>query len=261
MRCIRSPKRSMFNKTFQMLIPENAGKRLLSVLFPPVCVFCGRVLLKEKDQAATFFAEELCICRKCLARMPVRPQGGRRQPCLSNPYGSDPIPDFEVLVPFRYEEPVVQSLRALKFHDAPYVAKSIAFFMGEAVLAEDGVFDAVIPIPLSSGRLRSRGYNQAELLARPLSEQLHVACLPQFLVRSKSTKQQSRFSDPLRRMENVSGAFRVPDECDVQGLSILVVDDVTTTGSTLHEAAAELYRAGARHVAGVAAASGRKNQT
>jgi predicted amidophosphoribosyltransferase len=74
-----------------------------------------------------------------------------------------------VIVPFRYEEPVVSALRAIKFHDAPYLAGTLSFFMAEAIRMESGEFDAVIPIPLSSERLKKRGYNQAALLAEPLA--------------------------------------------------------------------------------------------
>lgn len=226
-------------------------------LFPPVCVFCGRVLLKEEDESAAFFSNSLQICRKCLAILPFRNPDERRIPCLSNSYESDPISDFEVLVSFLYEGLIMQSLRALKFHDAPYVAESLSFFMSEAILAEDGIFDAVVPIPLSDQRRRRRGYNQAELLAKPLSNRMQIPYVPAFLIRTKNTRQQSRFSDPLLRAQNICGAFSVPDNCDVEGLSLLLVDDVSTTGNTLHEAALTLYGRGARHVAGIVAASGR----
>ena len=229
-------------------------------LFPPVCVFCGRILPKEKDESASFFAEELHVCRRCLALLPLRPPSDRRHPCLSNPYSSDPIPEFEVIVPFRYEEPVVTALRAVKFHDAPYLAETLAFFMTEAVRRECGMFDAVIPIPLSPEHLKKRGYNQAALLAEPLALAMNLPCSKDFLVRTRNTGQQSRFTDPNLRCENVRDAFKVPDSADVTGLSILLADDVATTGSTLHEAALTLYRNGARHVAGIAAASGRTEE-
>jgi len=231
---------------------------LRTALFPPVCVFCGHILLKEKDAAAAFFAQKLQICRGCLAILPLRLPDERCIPCLSNAYDSDPAPDLQVLVPFRYEDPVVFALRAVKFHDAPYLAKVLSFFMSEAILAQETFFDAVIPIPLSAQRRKKRGYNQAELLAEPLASRMNVPYVPSFLIRTKNTRQQSRFSDPLLRTANICGAFSVPDECCLEGLSILLVDDVTTTGNTLHEAAVTLYRRGARYVAGVAAASGRQ---
>lgn len=230
---------------------------LCLALFPPVCVFCGRILINERDEKAAFFALRLQICRTCLAVLPLRLPNERCFPCLSNSYEGDPIPDLFVIAPFLYEDPIVQALRAVKFHDAPYLGTSLSFFMSEAVLANGDVFDAVIPIPLSARRRRKRGYNQAELLAKPLAQRMNVPYLPSFLTRLRHTQQQSRFSNPFLRSANVSGAFAVPDDCDLEGLSILLVDDVTTTGSTLHEAAVTLYKQGARCVAGIAAASGR----
>jgi len=233
------------------------ASRICTAVFPPVCLLCGHILLKEKDPTAAFFSEKLQICTTCMAILPLRYPHERQIKCLSNSYEGDPIPDLEVLVPFRYEDPIVKALRAVKFHDAPYIGTSLSFFMSEAVLAVDAEFDAVIPIPLSAQRRKKRGYNQAELLAEPLAKRMNVPCVPSFLIRTKNTRQQSRFSDPLKRSENMSDAFTVPDGCDIKGLSLLLVDDVTTTGSTLHEAAITLYRNGARYVAGIAAASGR----
>lgn len=233
--------------------------KLSAALFPAVCVFCGHILLREKEAPAAFFSEKLQICRQCLAILPLRFPEDRCIPCLSNSYEGDPASDLQVLVPFRYEEPIVQALRAVKFHDAPYIGTSLSFFMSEAITAAETCFDAVIPIPLSEQRRKKRGYNQAELLAEPLARRMNVAYVPSFLVRTRNTRQQSRFSDPLLRSANICDAFSVPDECDLEGLSILLVDDVTTTGSTLHEAAVTLYRSGAGYVAGIAAASGRNN--
>lgn len=242
------------------VLPE-AKKGLLSIctaLFPPVCIFCGHILLSEKDEAAAFFAQELRICRACMTNLPLRRTDDHLIPCLSNSYDGDPLPDLAVLVPFMYEEPIISALRAVKFHDAPYIAKSLSFFLSESILRMDSNFDAVMPIPLSAKRLRKRGYNQAELLAKPLAQRINIPYLSSFLVRTRHTGQQSRFLDPLLRAANVSGAFTVPENCDLTGLNILLVDDVTTTGSTLHEAAVTLYQSGAGYVAGIAVASGRK---
>lgn len=256
--------RAIMDKITFPNLPKSAARSCIRILedalFPPVCVFCGRILPKETDESAAFFAEELRVCRRCLAVLPLRSPADRRHPCLSNPYSSDPIPGFEVIVPFRYEEPVVTALRAIKFHDAPYLARTLSFFMAEAIRMESGEFDAVIPIPLSSERRKKRGYNQAALLAEPLARAMNLPCPNDFLVRTRNTSQQSRFIDPNLRCENVRDAFKVPDSVDVTGLSILLVDDVSTTGSTLHEAALTLYRNGARHVAGIAAASGRTEE-
>jgi ComF family protein len=245
------------NKSTLFSAVKNDLSALCAALFPPVCIFCGRILIFEREETAAFFAERLRICRGCMATLPLRFPDECLIPCLSNSYDGDPLPDLQVLVPFMYEEPIVSALRAVKFHDAPYIGKSLSFFLSEVILRNETHFDAVIPIPLSEKRLKKRGYNQAELLAKPLAQRMNIPYISSFLVRTRHTGQQSRFSDPLLRAANVCGAFTVPEDCDVQGLSLLLVDDVTTTGSTLHEAAVTLYRSGAGYVAGITVASGR----
>ena len=151
--------------------------------------------------------------------------------CLSNAYDEDPIPNFSVLVPFRYEGEIVPALRALKFHDAPYIA-DFRFFMAESVLRCGTQFDAVLPVPLSDSRLRTRGYNQAGILASEIANRVGLPCLDGFLIRTRKTRQQSRYRDPGLRAANVRGSFAVPDRASVDDLSLLV-DDVFTTGNTL----------------------------
>lgn len=230
---------------------------ITGIFLPPVCIFCKCLIRPKGELAADFFGQVLDVCEKCLARLPFKEFREHVVPCLSNPYENDPIPDLRAVVPFRYQEPIVAALRALKFHDAPYIARALAFFMGEAVLRSEMTFDAVLPVPLSVERQRMRGYNQARLLAEPIAKRLNLPCPEGFLIRTRNTKQQSRYSDPALRSQNVSGAFLVPEDVCLDNLSILLVDDVFTTGSTIHEAALTLYLSGARHVTALTAASGR----
>lgn len=232
---------------------------LKEILMPTVCIFCKSLILPKGEPAADFFGQDLGICEKCLARLPFKEWKDHIVPCLSNPVENDPIPDLCAVVPFRYREPIVSALRALKFHDAPYVARALSFFMGEAITRSGMTFDAVIPVPLSVERLKKRGYNQARLLAEPIAKRINLPCPDGFLIRTRNTKQQSRYTDPALRSQNVSGAFLVPEQACVDNLSILLVDDVFTTGSTIHEAALTLYLAGARHVLALTVASGRHN--
>ena len=93
------------------------------VLFPDVCNFCGTILLPDTDSSANFFSSTLHICRHCLSSLPVFLPDERKRRCLSNPYEGDPIENFEVLVCFRYEEPISSALRLMKFRDAEYYCK------------------------------------------------------------------------------------------------------------------------------------------
>jgi ComF family protein len=108
--------------------------------------------------------------------------------------------------------------------------------------------DIVVPVPLHSGRLRSRGFNQAADLAVHLNVRVVVA-----LVRTRATPSQTDLP-AARRHANVKGAFALRRRHDVRGLRIVVVDDVSTTGATLEACARVLIGAGAASVSAVTAA-------
>jgi competence protein ComFC len=113
-------------------------------------------------------------------------------------------------------------------------------------------FDIIVPVPLHPARLRERGFNQAELLARIVSAETNVRLLPA-LKRIRYTTTQTAF-DRLERMENLRNAFRLRRNMAVRDLRVLLVDDVLTTGSTLSECARVLRAAGAQSVHAITAA-------
>jgi ComF family protein len=108
--------------------------------------------------------------------------------------------------------------------------------------------DLVVPIPLGVKRLRERGYNQAGLLAHPFALALQLPYRPRALKRIKETRTQVGLSIPQRR-KNVEGAFKADPDI-VSGKSVIVMDDVMTTGATLDEAGQALKQAGASQVVG-----------
>jgi ComF family protein len=107
--------------------------------------------------------------------------------------------------------------------------------------------DVVIPIPLHWLRRWTRGYNQSEALAQPLAVGLHLPCRPGWLRRIRSTPQQTQ-QTPSHRKINVKGAFQGRPRTGLAGKTVLLVDDVMTTGSTASEAARALRQAGAARV-------------
>jgi ComF family protein len=106
--------------------------------------------------------------------------------------------------------------------------------------------DLVVPVPLSRKRYKERGYNQIALVAQPFSHQMGLAYSPKVLVREKHTISQVGLS-ALERKKNVEGAFWA-DSNLITGKSILLMDDVATTGSTLAAAASALVASGASRV-------------
>ena len=108
-------------------------------------------------------------------------------------------------------------------------------------------FDLIVPVPLSTTRLRERGYNQAELLASAIAGQLKIPLIANNLIRTRHTLNQAR-THRKDRWTNLKGAFRIKKSFYFSGKSILIVDDLLTTGATASEAAYVLKQAGAGKV-------------
>lgn len=125
---------------------------------------------------------------------------------------------------------------------------SLAFLLGNLLAGHPGItgpYDAVIPVPLHSAKLRARGFNQAQEIARPLAARLRAPLRPELLARAKPTHTQSGLTLTERR-RNVHGAFVAAAE--VRAMRLLLVDDIATTCATLEEAAASLLERGAAGV-------------
>lgn len=139
----------------------------------------------------------------------------------------------------------------LKFRESPELAAHLAGLMrqNESIAHHLSNCDAVLAMPLSRQRLQERGFNQADLLARALHPGKHQA---QWLLRLRHTRAQSECT-LAERLTNVKHAFAVhpAHRARVQGLKLLLVDDVMTTGASLFEAARSLLQAGASEVSAV----------
>jgi len=140
-------------------------------------------------------------------------------------------------------------IQALKFRQqltiAPWLASTLCKSLSNSLLIEKAGFEIVIPIPGGVSRQRERGFNQAVEIARPLARQLHLPLDTSSVSRALETTAQSRLPLKLRK-HNLRNAFACREQFN--GCSILVVDDVMTSGATLHEFARTLKKNGARCV-------------
>lgn len=133
----------------------------------------------------------------------------------------------------------------LKYGRKVAIARTMARYMAPLV-SRDG--DAIlVPVPLHRSRLWRRGFNQSALVARELSRRLSIATQPFALRRVKRTPPLKGMS-PLQRRKTVAGAFRIANKGAVAGKTVILVDDVLTTGSTAEACARALKRAGAARV-------------
>jgi competence protein ComFC len=204
----------------------------LAALAPPVCDFCGYPLAEENT-------------RPCLACRQAAP-GARAAP---NALAGIRSAAF-------FEGPLRQALHSLKYKRDIILADTLAQVLVEAWRAYGLPGDLVLPVPLSRERLRERGYNQAALLARGFADLAGLAYTPTGAARVRPTASQVGLS-ASRRWENLAGAFKGESRA-VAGRTVMLIDDVCTTGSTLRACAEALKAAGAAGVWGLTVARARR---
>ena len=220
-------------------------EEILDALYPPRCAACALVGCDGWcDECADRIAYVTPpVCARC--GTPVHPEGF----CLSCP-GHLLVPEA-VRAVAHFGGVVRAAIHRFKYEKRPSLAPAIARLLIEAwqtPLAEPlhGA-EVVVPVPIHRQRERERGFNQSALLARQFCQNTGLPLLPDVLERTVYRQPQVGLDESKRR-ENVRGAFRVVHPSAVSGKSVLLVDDVWTTGSTLNEAAKTLLAAGAVRV-------------
>ena len=162
-------------------------------------------------------------------------------------------PSFRLLRSWAvFENPVQNALHRLKYRRDIGLGEALSDQISEFVKQLGWPIKILVPIPLGKKRLRERGYNQVAMVALPLSMRLGLDYEPGALVRARETRSQVGLS-AVERQENVKGVFEA-DMAKVNGQTVLLMDDVSTTGATLSSAADALYASGAREVYAVTVA-------
>ncbi|MBI4037486.1 ComF family protein [Candidatus Curtissbacteria bacterium] len=217
---------------------------VLDLFFPKKCVSCHR------------FGNYLCNnCRENLKQAaPVCPVCGRQAVAgVTHPGCKRRLTLDGLVAPFKYEGPVKQMITKIKYKFAYDISKRLV----EIVCEELWRFRLpqefkLVPIPLHAARRRWRGFNQAELIIKNINNEYKVE-YSDLLVRVRNTKSQVGLKKD-QRAGNIKGAFAVKAGFGVKGKSLIIVDDVFTSGSTMNEACRVLKKAGAASVWGMAAA-------
>ncbi|MFZ5822714.1 MAG: ComF family protein [Chloroflexota bacterium] len=207
----------------------------LDLLFPPVCGGCGKTGTRWcADCQDKVQPVRDPVCDVC--GLPVT-HNGLCSRCAQERPAYTALRSWAV-----FEKPVQTALHRLKYRRDRGLGEALAAQMAPFVSGLRWPFDAVIPIPLGKTRLRERGYNQVAMLAMPLSSLLDVDYFPGALARARETRSQVGLTAE-QRQENVQDAFLA--SARVRGRTLLLVDDVSTTGATLSSAADALYACGA----------------
>ena len=239
---------------------QEAGHAMASLVFPAPCRICESTLQT---------ASRIPVCSRCLESLRPLPDpacqvcgrpflsalaGAPRVPlcqlCRRNVYGFDLARSYGV-----YDATMVRAITLLKYHAVTPLGGWFAARVAELIArqAESFLADVVVPVPLHAARLRERGYNQAELIGRPLAKRLRLPLRPCLLVRTKPRPDKLKLTRQ-ERWRTVRGAYAIREGARVDKLRVLLVDDVFTTGATLDACSRALRRDGASRVMGVTVA-------
>lgn len=229
-------------------MPVNLGYRAyqilwagLDYLYPPDCGGCeqrGMRWCNTCHSATQVFTPPLCrICGQS------QPHDGICGRCRREQHSYTALRSWAV-----FGDQIRAAIHKLKYKRDVGLGEALSKPMIQALLRLDWHFDVILPVPLGLARLQERGYNQAALLARPIALFFQVPYQTRFLKRVRETRSQVGLS-LSERIENVSGAFQAYPQA-VAGKNMLVIDDVTTSGSTLDACAHALIESGANRVYG-----------
>lgn len=228
---------------------RRAAAHTLNTLFPPRCFTCGQMvgehgsLCGECWSGVDFISAPLCHRCGIPFELDVGEEG-ECMPCLQNP------PPFTTArAVFRYEGESRRLITGYKYYDRTLATPMFARWLARAGAVQLAAADVVVPVPLHPWRLVRRRYNQSALLARELGRLCGKATLVDALKRTRHTTPQAGLTRE-QRLENVKDAFAVSPKRAAQltAKSVVLVDDVLTTGATLNACTQALLDAGAREV-------------
>lgn len=219
--------------------------KALNVLYPPRCIFCQQVLSHDCV---------INICSHCNEELPY----SKEELLQTGQYGEENFCDGAISV-FRYTGMVKDSLIRFKFYSSPSYYRTYAKLMAKRLseITDIKDYDILISIPLHKNKEYARGYNQAFLISKALSRELKLPEKSKAMKRLKNTQTQSLL-DKRDRQLNIKDAFFITDAGIVRNKSIILVDDIMTTGATLEECGRVLKQAGAVKVTALVVATGRK---
>ncbi|HBQ64129.1 MAG TPA: hypothetical protein DD727_04240 [Clostridiales bacterium] len=242
----------------------------LDFIYPPRCAFCGEVLepgsashygnnwdFAACDISAGYMQTGMSrVCTDCRGKIRVLGDFSR--------LGMDTFSTLHcdgMAAVFAYQGLVRHAMSRLKFHGKASVGLTFAAFLAARLARTRDLppldsFHGVIPIPMHRRKEARRGFNQAEMISGEFCRLTGLAHMPKILKKNRDNAKQHR-SSGIVRQDNISGTFTACDPARISGHTLLLIDDVITTGSTLDEAAKVLKQAGAAFVFGAAAAAGR----
>ena len=209
---------------------------LLEVLFPSKCLECNKN------------GEVLCLN------------------CIDNIKLAERPTEEKILALYDYRDPIIKkAIWKLKYYHSPYLGKKLGDLLYDSFLEEIELLQMfslgspilVIPVPISVDKRKMRGYNQSEIIARSFCNSGGIKLFEfkkDIIYKKLNTIPQARIENRARRLKNVKDAFLIKNKEIAKGRTVIIIDDVTTTGGTLSEIIKLLRKSGAKKVVAFAIA-------
>lgn len=217
---------------------KSSLKLLSYAIFPRRCSLCGEVVAVNEEK-----------CENCMAQVKITGElckicGSSKEDCKCTK--KTKTPEYkQIVAPYYFENNIIKAVHRFKLYGYTELAEGMGSEISAVVLDryKDIVFDYVTYVPMTKKQLRKRGYNQSKLLASAVAKSIGVPMIDA-LIKIVQTRSQRGSSAKERRL-NLYGAFDVCNGIDLENKTILLIDDVKTTGSTLNECSLTLKSAGA----------------
>lgn len=196
---------------------------LVDLIFPRHCCVCGEALSRQESD----------ICLNCLCTLPkIEPH--HKEEIEKTFWGKVEVERATSFMYYRKGSPYNALIHKLKYRNAPQIGVRLGAMAADEMLPS-GFFDditLIVPLPLSKKKLRKRGYNQCDHIARGISERTGIPVATDLIKRTKANETQTH-KNRDERWQNVEGIFSVTKPESLEGQHILLVDDILTTGATL----------------------------
>ena len=214
--------------------------QILNLIYPPVCGICGKL---NSD----------FLCKKCEKILETEAIYGVDKYKNSKIKNKNELEDKkyfnEHLYIFLYQGIIRRIILKYKFQEEAYLYKTFVNFLlkNENFFEKIKKYDTIVPVPISKKRLKERGYNQSELIAKEIAYNSELKLETASLFKTKNIIEQSKLNKE-ERLKNIQGVYKLTNMEKLYKKKILLVDDIYTTGSTVNECARVLRKAQPRNI-------------
>lgn len=232
------------NSTLRVITAPIRG--IIDFLSPRYCLICEDLINKENEVSHLNY-----LCKNCLFSLDSAQNSDEILDRLFHNFNADDVAITNVYSLFKlHEKNFAKVIYNFKYHKLWKVGYEFGLLLGEKILKESTTkYDCIVAVPIHLAKNRERGYNQSDYIAKGVSKKLQVPIYSNYVKRQRYTTSQTKLNSDERK-KNIEGAYKIKSKSSNIFLekTILIVDDVFTTGSTINHLGNELLNNGAKQV-------------